>query len=297
MLGLEGDEPHSVNIESIEPRLQQMRTEQKLRLLGVQPVEFVEKQHLLFKRTSLPYHPNGMRFFAMDASGEELYARTYYSVGGGFVVDEQASSGVDAGADTANAETVQPVPYPFDSGEELLQQCKRHHMSISQVMWENEKAWRPEAEVRAGLLDIWRVMQECVQRGRWHTASCPAASTCGAGRRAVSRADRAPASGNLQDPLTVIDWVNLYALAVNEENAAGGRVVTAPTNGAAGIIPAVLHYYDRFCAGANDEGIFDFLLTAGGDRHPLQGERLDLAAPKSAARAKSASPARWRRPD
>ena len=267
MLGLEGEEPHSVDIESIEPRLHQVRTEQLLRLLGVQPVEFVEKQHLLFKRTSLPYHPNGMRFYALDASGDELYVRTYYSVGGGFVVDEQAGSEAGAGNSEANdgtsAKAVRPVPIPFDSGEELLQQCKRHHMSISQVMWENEKAWRPEAEVRAGLLDIWRVMQECVQRGTLAHGILPGGMRVRRRAAELYRVLVEHPERNLQDPLNVMDWVNVYAIAVNEENAAGGRVVTAPTNGAAGIIPAVLHYYARFTPGATDEGIMRFLLAAG----------------------------------
>jgi L-serine dehydratase len=256
VLGLEGDEPHSVDIEGIEARLHQIRAGRQLRLLGMQPVEFVEKQHLLFKRTSLPFHPNGMRFFAFDAGGEELYERTYYSVGGGFVVDEQAEAG-------GIVEEMRPVPIPFDTAEELLQQCKRHHTSISQVMWQNELAWRPEAEVRAGLLDIWGVMQECVQRGTQAHGILPggmkvrrrAAELYG---KLVEQPER-----NLQDPLNVMDWVNVYAMAVNEENAAGGRVVTAPTNGAAGIIPAVMHYYARFTPGADDDGIVRFLLAAG----------------------------------
>ncbi len=257
MLGLEGDEPRSVDIEGIEPRLQQVRTTQQLQLLGVQPVAFVEKQHLLFKRTSLPYHPNGMRFFAFDESGGELYARTYYSVGGGFVVDEQASE------DQGTAEELRPVPMPFDNGEELLHQCKRHHMSIGQVMWENEKAWRPEAEVRQGLLDIWHVMQECVQRGTMSHGTLPGGMKVRRRAAELYRKLIEHPELNLQDPLNVMDWVNMYAIAVNEENAAGGRVVTAPTNGAAGIIPAVLHYYARFTPGADDEGVVRFMLAAG----------------------------------
>jgi L-serine dehydratase len=255
MLGLEGDEPHSVEIESIEPRLHQLRAEQQLRLLGVQPVAFVEKQHLLFKRTSLPYHPNGMRFYAFDTNGQELYARTYYSVGGGFVVDEQAQAG-------GSVEEVRPVPIPFDTAEELLQQCKRHHMSISQVMWQNELAWRPEAEVRAGLLDIWHVMQECVRRGTQAHGILPGGMKVRRRAAEIYRMLVEQPERNLQDPLNVMDWVNVYAMAVNEENAAGGRVVTAPTNGAAGIIPAVMHYYARFTPGASDDGIVRFLLAA-----------------------------------
>jgi L-serine dehydratase len=255
MLGLEGEEPHSVDIEGIEPRLHQIRATQRLRMLGRQPIEFVEKQHLLFKRTSLPFHPNGMRFYAFDENGGELVARTYYSVGGGFVVDEREEGGA--------GNELQSMSIPFDNAEELLHQCKRHHMSISQVMWENEKAWRPEAEVRQGLLDIWHVMQECVRRGTQSHGILPGGMrvrrrAAELYRKLVEHPER-----NLQDPLNVMDWVNAYAIAVNEENAAGGRVVTAPTNGAAGIIPAVLHYYARFTPEANEDGVVRFLLAAG----------------------------------
>jgi L-serine dehydratase len=261
LLGLEGDEPHNVAIAGIEARLHALRASQQLCLLGVQPITFVEKQHLLFKKTSLPYHPNGMRFYAFGEEGRELYARTYYSVGGGFVVDETAAD--DGGSSTAAVAALPPpVPLPFDTGEELLVQCKRHHLSISQVMLENEKALRPEAEVRQGLLDIWHVMQECVRHGTLADGILPGGMrvrrrAAELYRKLVEHPER-----NLQDPLAVMDWVNVYAIAVNEENAAGGRVVTAPTNGAAGIIPAVLHYYARFIPGANDEGVIRFLLAA-----------------------------------
>jgi L-serine dehydratase len=257
MLGLEGGEPQSIDIEGIEPRLHAIRAQSELRLLGVHPISFVEKQHLLFKRTSLPYHPNGMTFYAFAADGSELYARTYYSVGGGFVVDEAA-----AGPDRI-VEEVRLVPLPFDDAEELLHQCKRHHLTIGQVMMENEKALRPEAEVREGLLTIWHVMQECVRRGTQAGGILPGGMrvrrrAAELYRKLVEHPER-----NLQDPLNVMDWVNVYAIAVNEENAAGGRVVTAPTNGAAGIIPAVLHYYTRFVPGADDDGVVRFLLAAG----------------------------------
>jgi L-serine dehydratase len=212
---------------------------------------------LLFKRTALPFHPNGMKFYALGAGDEVLAERTYYSVGGGFVVDETAAGGERVKED----DTV--LPYPFDSGDELLEICMRHHLSISQVMLENEKAWRTEAEVRAGLLHIWEVMQECVRRG------ITAKGTLPGGMRVRRRAAElhhklvARPEAILQDPLNVLDWINMYAIAVNEENAWGGRVVTAPTNGAAGIIPAVLHYYARFVPGANDDGVVRFLLAAG----------------------------------
>lgn len=257
LLGLEGAQPDTVVIEEIETRLHEIRQQHVLRLLGQHPIPFVEKLHLFFRRTSLPYHPNGMRFAAFDAQGSELLARVYYSVGGGFVVDETAS-GVNRVTEDATV-----VPFPFDTGDELLALCHRTHMSISQIMLENEKAWRSEQEIRTRLLEIWRVMQECVLAGCHGRGILPGGMKVR--RRAadlyhqlVSRPE-----ANLQDPLSVMDWVNLYAIAVNEENAWGGRVVTAPTNGAAGIIPAVLHYYARFVPGASDDGIVRFLLAAG----------------------------------
>jgi L-serine dehydratase len=257
LLGLEGAEPHLVDIERIEPRLAAIRSEQQLRLLDLHPIRMVEKQHLQFKRTSLPYHPNGMRIVALDDDNQELFARTYYSVGGGFVVD-----GENAGLEET-AVTALPVPYPFDTGEELLHQCKRHHLTISQVMWENEVALRPQDEVRHDLLDIWRVMQECVRRGMAAHGTLPGGMKVRRRAAELYRKLTEHPEFNLQDPLSVIDWVNVYAMAVNEENAAGGRVVTAPTNGAAGIIPAVLQYYVRFVPGANDDGVIRFLLAAG----------------------------------
>ena len=256
ILGLEGERPETVDIEGIEPRLAELRATRQIRLLGQHPIDFVEKEHLLFRRQALPYHPNGMRFTALKADGHELASRVYFSVGGGFVVDEAAT-----GADRIREDDTR-LPYPFDTGDELLRLCKRHHLSISQIMWENEKAWRAETEIRDGLLTIWRVMQECVHRG------CHAGGILPGGMKVRRRAAEIyhkladHPEANLQDPLSVMDWVNVYAIAVNEENAAGGRVVTAPTNGAAGIIPAVLHYYARFVPGADDNGIVRFLLTA-----------------------------------
>jgi L-serine dehydratase len=197
-----------------------------------------------------------MTLAALDEAGNTLAKRTYYSVGGGFVVDE-----TQVGADRIQADATQ-LQYPYRSGAELLALCEKHGLSISSLMLENEKAWRPEAEVRQKLLAIWSVMQACVARG------CHEEGTLPGGMRVKRRAaelyrtlSSSPEAG-LRDPLTALDWVNLYALAVNEENAAGGRVVTAPTNGAAGIIPAVLHYYVRFQPRANEDGIVRFLLTA-----------------------------------
>jgi len=257
ILGLEGAEPQSVAIPQIEPRLAEIRSTHQLNLLGERTIPFVEKQHLLFRKNALPYHPNGMKFTASDPSGGELTSRIYYSVGGGFVVDELA-----AGQERIKADDT-PLPYEFNSSEELLALCKEHKLSISQIMLENESVWRSEAETRAGLLDIWRVMQECVRNGCSSEGILPGGMKVRRRAADLYRKLIEHPEANLQDPLNVMDWVNVYAIAVNEENAWGGRVVTAPTNGAAGIIPAVLHYYARFVPAANEDGVVRFLLTAG----------------------------------
>ncbi|MFN8486328.1 MAG: L-serine ammonia-lyase [Caldilineaceae bacterium] len=256
LLGLEGEEPDKVDVNTIEARLATIRAIQQVRLLGEQPVAFHEKENLLFRRNALPYHPNGMRFTAFTQD-DELLSKVYYSVGGGFVVDENAT-----GADRVKLDDT-PLPYPFDNGDQLLELCHQHQRSISQLMMENEKVWRSEPEIRSGLLQIWHVMQECVRRGCQSEGILPGGMKVR--RRAADLYQKLSSNpeASLRDPLSIMDWVNLYALAVNEENAAGGRVVTAPTNGAAGIIPAVLHYWVRFCSGADDESIVRFLLTAG----------------------------------
>jgi len=258
ILGLMGQTPEGVDVSGIPDLVARVRREGRLPLLGRHEIGFKEAEHLHMLRKTLPYHPNGMRFTALDADGHALRTRVYYSVGGGFVVDEQVAEGKSPIKPDAT-----PLPYPFRSAIELLGHCKAHGLSISRVMLENEKVWRTEEDVRAGLLRIWGVMQECVKRG------CAAEGILPGGLKVMRRAPdlyrrllESPEAG-LRDPLTAMDWVNLYALAVNEENAAGGRVVTAPTNGAAGIIPAVLHYYTRFVPGANDDGVVRFLLTAG----------------------------------
>jgi len=257
LMGLEGHLPHLIDPDVIPAALLRIRGEKRLLLGGKHPIGFDEKRDLaLNKRQKLPYHTNGMRFTAFDANDEIIATRDYYSVGGGFVVNQD-----DAASDRIVADET-PLPYPFHSGDELLAQSRDSGLSIARLMFENEKSWRSEEEVKAGLREIWNAMQSCVARGIRQEGTLP-------GGLHVTR--RAPALFNelsskpeagMRDPLTTLDWVNLYALAVNEENAAGGRVVTAPTNGAAGIIPSVLHYYDRFCPGATEQGIFDFLLTA-----------------------------------
>jgi L-serine dehydratase len=228
----------------------------RLRLLGGQEIGFRPGTAIVFhRRERLPLHSNGLRFTALDAEGAVLAQRVYYSVGGGFVVNHEGRA---EGGDDASTS----VPYPFDSAAELLRLCQGHHLPISAVMLENERALRPEEAVHAGLLEIWRAMEACVQRGCEREGVLPGGLKVP--RRAPGIHRKLAADGRgLADPLVVIDWVNLWALAVNEENAAGGRVVTAPTNGAAGIIPAVLHYYRRFIPHADDEGTVRFLLTAG----------------------------------
>ncbi|QRX82621.1 L-serine ammonia-lyase [Glaciimonas sp. PAMC28666] len=257
LLGLLGETPDLVDIESIDAKLAEIRSTTSIRLLGIKPVTFIEKEHLLmYRQRTLPAHPNGMRFTAFDAAQAEIANKVYYSVGGGFVVDENA-----AGEDRIVSDTTL-LPYAFDSGNQLLALCQRDQISVSQLMVENEKVWRPEQEIRDGLLKIWQVMQDCVKRGCEKEGVLPGPMQVRRRAAELHRSLSMQAERSLRDPLTTLDWVNLYALAVNEENAAGGRVVTAPTNGAAGIIPAVLHYYVRFVPGANDDGVVRFLLTA-----------------------------------
>ncbi|POA98109.1 L-serine ammonia-lyase [Chromobacterium sinusclupearum] len=258
LLGLQGEQPDLVDTDAVDGMLAAIREQRKLKLLGKREIDFIEGEHLvLHKKKTLPYHPNGMIFEAFAADGQSLSKRAYYSVGGGFVVDEAA---IDAGFVPPG---VTELKHPFKSAAELLALCQRHGKSISQIMLENELAWRSEEEVRAGLLNIWNVMQACVKRGCDRDGILPGGMKVKRRAADMHRKLLATPEAAMRDPLTVMDWVNLYALAVNEENAAGGRVVTAPTNGAAGIIPAVMHYYARFVPGANDDGIVRFLLTAG----------------------------------
>ncbi|MGE8388075.1 MAG: L-serine ammonia-lyase [Pseudomonas sp.] len=256
LLGLEGEHPDTVDTESIPARLQTIRSSGRLRLLGEHEIAFVEKQHLAMIRKPLAYHPNGMIFRAFDAAGLQIRSREYYSVGGGFVVDQDA-----AGQDRI-VEDSTVLTYPFTTAKALLGHCTAQHLSVSQVMLANEAAWRPEAETRAGLLRIWQVMQDCVEAGYRHEGILPGGLKVKRRAPALYRQLSQHPEANLRDALSVLDWVNLYALAVNEENAYGGRVVTAPTNGAAGIVPAVLHYYMRFVPGASEDGVVRFLLTA-----------------------------------
>ncbi|HEY3952897.1 MAG TPA: L-serine ammonia-lyase [Streptosporangiaceae bacterium] len=262
LLGLEGETPDAVDVDAIPDRLAAIRRTGTVRLLGRHEIRFDPAADLEFDRKkSLPHHPNGMSLAAADAAGAELATRIYYSVGGGFVLDETA-----AGADRIKPDD-RELPHPFRTGSELLELTGRTGLPVSGLMLANEAVWRTGAQTRAGLLDRWRVMQECVRRGYATPGTLPGGLRVG--RRApdihaqLTRDAQLARDSGPGDPLHAIDWLTLYALAVNEENAAGGRVVTAPTNGAAGIIPAVLHYYRDFVPGSDDDGVVRFLLTAG----------------------------------
>lgn len=258
MLGLEGELPDQIDPDQIEQRLEHIRSSGTLRLAGVREIGFVDKKHLTFhKRARLPYHSNGMRMMAFDGDQKLLDQRDYYSVGGGFVVNQ------DEAAQDRIVEDTTRLPYRFHSGDELLSLSQTHGLSIAQIMLANEQVWRTEEQILAQLQVIWQAMKDCVSRGIRTGGVLPGGLKVGRRAPQIHARLTATPESNMRDPLSIMDWVNLYALAVNEENAAGGRVVTAPTNGAAGIIPAVLHYYDRCCATADDTGVYRFLLTAG----------------------------------
>jgi L-serine dehydratase len=257
ILGLEGERPETVDTRQAPQRVAEVKAAGRVRLLGTHDAVLSDDDLVLHRRSALPFHPNGMRFYAFDGAegaGKPLCERTYYSVGGGFVVDEQA-----AGADRIKPDD-RHLPYRFTSGAELLARCTEAGLPVSGVMLANESTWRPEAETRAELLEIWSAMQQCVQNGMHNEGTLPGGLKVP--RRAPELYQHLCSEPFSTDPLRVMDWVNLFALAVNEENAAGGRVVTAPTNGAAGILPAVLHYYLRFVPGASEDGVIRFLLAA-----------------------------------
>ena len=253
LLGLEGHRPDEIEPDTIESTVARIRASGRLELLGRHEIEFDEPLDLLYHRNQvLPGHSNGMRFAALDATGRVLANEEFYSIGGGFI--QRAGEAGEAGAKAAVK-----VPYPFASAAELLTLGRTHGLEIFELMLANERTWRPDEETRAGLLRIWQVMRQCVQRGFNAQGVLPGVLKV---RRRAPKLYRTLTSEGAQRALEVMDWVNAFALAVNEENAAGGRVVTAPTNGAAGIVPAVLHYYERFEPGAEEEGVVRFLLTA-----------------------------------
>lgn len=261
ILGLAGNDPETVCIDSIPTLLATMRLKQALSLMGSHEISFVENRDVQFFTKPLPFHPNGLKFDAFDASETLIASSTYYSVGGGFIVNESVL--IDAKKQKLIAPSVDILPYPFRNADELLQMTSKHGISIAQIMRLNERHWRSDQAIDKKLLQIWETMQACVIAGGEKEGQLP-------GKFKVKRRARDlfvqlsnKQDSPYKDPLDVMDWVNFFALAVSEENAAGGRVVTAPTNGAAGIIPAVLHYYKKFYPNANETGIIDFFLTAG----------------------------------
>lgn len=258
ILGLSGYQPDKIEPELIDEIIQQAKKSKTIELSSKISITFDYKKHLKFhKRKTLPLHSNGMRFVAYNKHNNELLSKDFYSVGGGFIISHNKLAQKEIIEDETQ------LPYPFNSGDELLALCKEHQLTIAEVMFANEKTWLSNSKINKQLDMLWTVFKACVERGLNSPGVLP-------GGLKVKR--RAPELFNelrdkpqaaLRDPLTILDWVNLYALAVSEENAAGGRVVTAPTNGAAGIIPAVLHYYYHFCPDANIQGIRNFILTAG----------------------------------
>lgn len=261
ILGLKGLCPESIDSDKIPEILRCVKKDKTLILKfgkHSKTVGFNIRESIKFnRRVSLPYHPNGMMFTALDEDGGTIHKKVYFSVGGGFVLDEDDIK-TDKVFDSAEVK----VKYPFKSGNQLIEVCEKNDISISKLMFENEKSWRSVIEIREGLLNFWKIMEACVKRGLRNEGILPGGLKVkrrapDVYRNLISRPEK-----NLTDMLTILDWVNLYALAVNEENAAGGQVLTAPTNGAAGIIPAVLHYYVKFCPSSNDDGVINFLLTA-----------------------------------
>ncbi len=258
IMGLMGERPDRIDPDIIAPSIEELQEAQALRLDGRHSVPFIWARDMQLLEESLPHHPNAMRLIAHGHS-EELHRNTYYSVGGGFVIDE-----AQAAAGSLDADTTQ-LPYDFNSAEELLRLCHKHDLRISELMLENEKAWRSEEEIREGLASIWRAMQACVKKGMEAEGILPGGLNVKRRAKTLYRHMLASKDDHslIASTMSAMDWVNLYALAVNEENAAGGRMVTAPTNGAAGIIPAVLQYYMQFQTGANERDVVNFLLTAG----------------------------------
>lgn len=258
VLGLKGETPEGIDPNSVKEMMEKIRKDKELLFLDIIPIPFNEEKDLIFHKDKvLPYHPNGMRFTVFDQDNHELLSLVYYSVGGGFVVNHEQAAG-----NLSIVENKHIVPFPFKTGAELLKKAEENGFTIAELMMENEKSWQPDYVVREKLLHIWDVMQKCIDRGCQETGILPGGLNVR--RRAhVLYEHLHSTKDKVKNPAEIMEWVSLFALAVNEENAAAGRVVTAPTNGAAGVIPAVLKYYTQFIEGANDEGVIRFLLTAG----------------------------------
>lgn len=257
IMGLMGEWPDQIDPASIAPRIEALQADKQLLLAGRSPVHFDWAQDMLLLEENLPYHPNAMRISAFAADGSLLYGNTYYSVGGGFVVDEAQASNGQLDQDQT------PLPYDFNSAEELLQLCKLHGLRVAELMMANEKAWRSEEDIRTGLMKLWQAMRDCVENGLKQEGTLPGGLFVQRRAAKLYRSLQQMSRPNvIGSTLSGMEWINLFALAVNEENAAGGRMVTAPTNGAAGIIPAVLHYYVRFSPAVSEDHVVDYLLAA-----------------------------------
>ncbi|MDR8240516.1 L-serine ammonia-lyase, partial [Acinetobacter baumannii] len=237
LLGLMGFDPEHIDTQVSTSLIEDVLENKAIQLNQQKSISFDYKHDVLFLDESLPYHPNAMELIAYNRAQEILYAETYYSVGGGFIVSERQLTHTQTETNDVK------VPYPFHSAAELLSLCRTHHLSVSELMLENEKSWRSEAEIRSKIMEIWKVMQQCIHNGLINEGILPGGLNVK--RRAKKIHDKLLNKKNSNLIVTTfhaMEWVNLFALAVNEKNAAGGRVVTAPTNGAAGIIPAVLYY-------------------------------------------------------
>ncbi len=258
IMGLMGERPDRIDPSVINDRIDALLNTETLSLYQQHPIPFIWQRDMVFLEEVLPRHPNAMSITAFDEE-KALYQNTYYSIGGGFVVTDEEAQDDKLVLHTSS------LPYEFNTAEELLRLCKEHNMSISELMLENEKVWRSEADIRSGLWKIWEAMHECVENGLKHGGILPGGLNVR--RRAPDFFQRLKAVEQnpnvISTTFSVMDWVNVYALAVNEENAAGGRMVTAPTNGAAGIIPAVLCYYVKFEPTSCEKQVVDFLLAAG----------------------------------
>lgn len=262
ILGIQGYDPITIDSNKIPTIVENVHSVKKIELIFGENnlhIDFNPRKDIKFhRRVNLPYHPNGMCIAAYNEAGEEIHKKIYYSIGGGFIVDETE-------VDSTNIINphISKVKFPFSNAAQLLEIAKENNLSISDVIFENELTWRDAATIKSEALELWKVMQKCVNRGFQNEGILPGGLKVQRRAPKVYKQLMQNPERLLSDSLSVMDWVNLYALSVNEENAAGGQVVTAPTNGAAGIIPAVLHYYNRFCPSSNDEGIVKFLLTAG----------------------------------
>jgi len=257
ILGFCGEYPETVDVDAMPLLLEKVRSSNSIRLPGGNEIEFIESRDLDFARMkALPRHPNGMQFTAFDGAGAIIAEDVIYSLGGGFIVSEKDWGDGSAGVFV-------DVPYPFESAKDLLEHCQKTKLSIADLILANETAYRPEAETRARLDAIWAAMRGCIKRGISTSGILPGGLKVTRRAKDLHRHLLSVEQESSGDPLAVLDWVNLFALAVNEENAAGGRVVTAPTNGAAGIIPAVLEYAVRFRKSPHPDGVHRFLLTAG----------------------------------